>query len=275
MRVKSENRLGALFIALVCLYAIIGVWQNAGAVAKSQKFPCKVSGVAQLDPVVVPDGSPSSHLHMFTGNRGVPLGVHTYDEAIAQTTTCTFDGDTAAYWVPVMYDDAGNIVPIKFVVYYDRMTSQKIVAFPPDFGMVWGSVRGVFSPKQRSFYGWNCDNREPLQPNFSSVDCRGMSSSNVVTFRAFSPYCWDGVTPGRNIGDHVFYPENYPTNQLCPAGSVVLPRLRVNANYQIQYNPSGYLSSDAPGQHGDTGHTDFWNTWQQAKLEALVATLNG
>lgn len=256
---------------------------SAGAVAKSVKFPCKVSGVAQLDPVVVPDGSPSSHLHIFTGNLGVPQGVHTYDEAIKQGTNCKFldaNGnavDTAAYWVPVLFDANGNRVGLKFVVYYDRMTSQKITAFPPDFGMVWGSVRGMFNSKQRSFYGWNCDNNEPLQRNFTNVDCRSYSSSsNVVTFRAFSPYCWDGVVPAdRNYGDHVFYPNNYPTNQLCPAGATVLPRLRVNANFQTKYIPDGYLSSDGPGQHGDTAHTDFWNTWQQSGLEALVAKLNG
>jgi hypothetical protein len=213
---------------------------------------------------------------MFTGNLGVPKGVHTYDEAITQGTTCTFTGDTAAYWVPVMYSPSGQVITAKFVVYYDRMTSQKITAFPPDLGMVWGYMRGLFSAKQRSFYGWNCDNTEPLQRNFEAVDCRGMSSSNVVTFRGFSPYCWDGITPStRNYGEHIFYPSNYPTNQLCPSGATVLPRLRVNANYQTQYCPDCYLSSDLAGQHGDTAHTDFWNTWQQASLQGLVDQLNG
>lgn len=263
-----------VFAALLSAFSAILV-PPAQAVAKSVKFPCKVSGVAQLDPIVVPDGGPSAHLHAFTGNLGVPKGVNDYDVAITQGTTCTFAGDTAAYWVPVLFDAAGKQVPIKFVVYYDRMTSQKIVPFPPDFGMIWGSVRGQFSSKPRSFYGWNCDNSEPLQPSFANVDCRGMASNNVVTFRAFSPYCWDGVVPpDRDYRDHVFYPPNYPSNQQCPAGAKVLPRLRVNANYQTQYTPDGRLSSDGPGQHGETAHTDFWNTWQQSALEGLVNQLN-
>jgi hypothetical protein len=150
----------------------------------------------------------------------------------------------------------------------------KITAFPPDFGMVWGSVRGVFNPKQRSYYGWNCANTEPLQPTFANVDCRGMSSQYVVTFRGFSPFCWDGVDPGvRNYGTHVFYPANYPTNVLCPAGSVVLPRLRVNFNFQTQYIPDGVFSSDAAAgvTAGASAHTDFWNTWQQPQLIKLIA----
>lgn len=269
-------RRGALVLGLALALVALAA-APAGAVARSVKFPCKTAGIATLDPIVVPDGGPSSHEHLFTGNLGVPRGVHTYAEAIQQDTTCTHAGDTAAYWVPTLRDGSGKLVPAKFVVYYDRMTSQRIVAFPRDFGMIWGSIRGLFSSKQRSFYGWNCDNREPLQRDFSSVDCRSYdSSSNVVTFRAFSPYCWDGIVPAeRNYGDHVFYPEGYPSVQTCPAGATVLPRLRVNVNFQTKYIPDGSLSSDGSGQHGETAHTDFWNTWQQADLEALVAQLNG
>lgn len=249
---------------------------QAGSPAKSIKFPCKTTGTATLDPIVVPDGGPSAHEHLFAGNKGVPLGVHDYDQAISQATTCTFTGDTAAYWTPTLRTAAGALVPAKVVVYYDRM-AQPITAFPPDFGMVWGFTRGQFSSKPRSFYGWNCDNNEPLQPNFANVDCRGMPSNNVVTFRGFAPYCWDGVNPGvRNYGDHVFYPTNYPTNQNCPAGATVLPRIRVNFNFQTQYCPDCVLSSDM--QYGTTqgasAHTDFWNTWQQSALEGLVAQLN-
>jgi hypothetical protein len=241
------------------------------------KFPCKTAGVASLDPVVVPDGGPSAHEHQFFGNKGVPMGVHDYDVAIQQATTCTFAGDTAAYWYPTLRTSTGILVPAKNVAYYDRMTSQRVTAFPPDFGMVWGSNRGLFSSKQRSFYGWNCDNREPLKPDFSMVDCRGMASNNVLTFRAFSPYCWDGVTPAtRDYGAHVTYPPNYPTNETCPMGSVVLPRIRVNANFQTQYCPDCVLSSDehAGVTHGASAHTDFWNVWQQSALEGLVNQLN-
>jgi len=267
------RKLIVTLLALICLLPIQSA--QAGSPAKSVKFPCKTTGVAQLDPIVVPDGGPSAHEHLFAGNKGVPLGVHDYNTAIAQATTCTFAGDTAAYWVPTLRRPDGTLVPAKVVVYYDRM-AQPITAFPPDFGMVWGSVRGVFNPKPRSYYGWNCDNTQPLQPTFAGLHCAG--GNEVVTFRGFSPFCWDGVNPGvRNYGDHVFYPTNYPTNVMCPSGSIALPRLRVNFNFQTT-NADGYtFSSDAAAgvTNGASAHTDFWQTWDQSALEGLVNQLNG
>ena len=263
-----------VFLALALLGSLI-VTTPARAVtaAASVKFPCKVIGTAKLDPIVVPNGGMSAHEHLFTGNLGVPMGVHDYNVAITQATSCKFAGDTAAYWVPTLRRPDGSLVPAKVTVYYDRMTSQRITAFPKDFGMVWGSVWGVFNSKQRSYYGWNCDNTEPLQPNFSNVNCPG----GAVTFRAFSPFCWDGVTPaGRDYGNHVFYPNNYPTNAMCPAGSTVLPRLRVNFNFQTASAKGYTFSSDmmAGVKDGASAHTDFWNTWNQSALEGLVAQLN-
>jgi len=261
---------------IVCLVFLVLAVPDAGAAtpAKSVKFPCKTTGTAQLDPIVVPDGGVSAHEHLFAGNKGVPLGVHDYATAIAQATTCQFAGDTAAYWVPTLRRPDGTLVPAKVTVYYDRM-AQPITAFPPDFGMVWGSVRGVFSPQPRSYYGWNCDNNEPLRPSFAGLTCPG--GSQVVTFRGFSPFCWDGVNPGvRNYADHVSYPPNYPTNVICPTGSIALPRLRVNFNFQVT-NADGYtFSSDAAAgvTDGASAHTDFWQTWDQPSLEALVAQLN-
>jgi len=277
---KVQVRIGTLLIYL-SLSVFAGITPaNAQGVAESQKFPCKTSGTAQLDPVVVPDGGVSAHLHVFTGNTGVPTGTHTYDEAVTKSTTCSFtiNGvkvDTAAYWAPVMYDASGHIIPIKWTIYYDRM-DESVSAFPPDLGQVWGANLGLFSSKTRTYYGWNCDNSQPLQPSFANVDCRSFSgSNNVLTLRTFSPYCWDNVVPPtRNYTGHITYPVNWPSNEKCPSGYTTLPRIRVNVNYQTKYNPSGYLSSDAPGQHGESAHVDFWNTWQQPALEELVRQLN-
>ena len=123
-------------VLLAALLTVSTLAQPASAVAKSIKFPCKTARITQLDPILVPDGGPSAHEHIFTGNLGVPQGVHDYDIAVTQGTNCNFAGDTAAYWVPTLRTASGSLVPLKFVVYYDRMTSQRITAFPPDFGMI-------------------------------------------------------------------------------------------------------------------------------------------
>lgn len=264
---------------LVLLTGLVLVPNATGAgVVRSQKFPCKVTGVAQVDPIVVPDGGPSMHEHLFLGNTGVPNGVHTYEEAIAQTGTCNFPGDTAAYWTPTVRTAAGALVPAKGTVYYDKMSAQPITAFPPNLGVIAGYTRGAFDPKTRSYYGWNCDNNEPLQPSFATVDCRGYaSSSQVLTLRTFFPYCWDGIDPGtRDFGAHVTYPVGYPKVVTCGAGMIVFPRIRVNFNFQTKYCPDCVLSSDM--QYGTTAgasaHVDFWQVWQQPALEGLVAQLN-
>jgi hypothetical protein len=216
---------------------------------------------------------------MFTGNLGVPNGVHTYNEAITKGTTCQFTGDTGSYWEPTVRV-MGTIMPVKHVIYYDKMVaSQPVTPFPPDLGIIAGFGHAPFNPKQRSVFGWNCDNNELLQPTFEHVDCSGYSSSsNVVTLRIFFPYCWDGVDPGiRDFSEHVFYPTNYPTNQLCPAGAKVFPRIRVNFNFQVKKMPAGAVySSDTQfgTSFGGSAHADFWNTWQQSALEGLVAQLN-
>lgn len=261
----------ALALALALL--VLGTQPaSAASPAASIKFSCKTAGVAQLDPIVNPDGSASAHEHTFLGNTGLALGVHDYPTAITQTTTCQFTGDTAGYWRPTLFDPNGNRVAAKNVVYYDRMQAP-ITAFPPDLGQVFGSNLGLFSSKPRSYWGWNCDNTEPLQRSFQDLSCPG--GSQVVTFRAFSPYCLDNVTPPtRNFTGHIIYPVNYPTNQLCPSGYTTLPRLRVNINFQVTSCHDCYLSSDALGQHGESAHTDFWNVWQQPALEGLVAQLN-
>ncbi len=248
---------------------------NAGSPASSIKFPCKQAGVATLDPIVVPDGGPSAHEHVFTGNLGVPKGVHDYDTAIQQGTTCTKEGDTAAYWTPTARKADGSLIPAKMIVYYDCMVKPCQV-FPKDFGMVTKMLTQQFSSKQRSYGGWNCDNADPLQPTWEGLQCPG--GSQVVTLRIFFPYCWDGVTPEtRNYSAHMFYPTGYPTVQKCDAGQIELPRIRLNSNFQVTSMPPGTVfSSDAMNgtSGGRSAHADFWNTWQQPALEALVAQLN-
>jgi hypothetical protein len=278
-----KKSLLAASAALLLLLSFAPPAQAAGETA-SQKFSCKVRGTATFDPVVVPDGGPSAHEHLFAGNPFPLKGVHTYDEmvtAVAPEQGCNFPGDTAAYWVPTLRLRDGSLVRATVIIYYDQIANQTLTAFPPDLGMVWGANRGLFSSKSRTYYGWNCSNRQPLQPTYEHVDCSGFSApENQVTLRTFAPYCWDGTTPPagtRDYGSRITYPVNYPTNLICPAGSKVLPRIRLNYNFRLLKVPAGAVfSSDA--MHGEafgaSAHADFWNTWDQAALEGLVRQLN-
>lgn len=253
------------------LLAILALASPAEAISKTVKFPCGFShGPLAADPLVSP-GVPSAHLHEFFGNETTDID-STFENMVGQPTTCNFTGDTAAYWVPTLFDGNGNrIKPLRAVIYYDRMTSQSVRVFPDGLGSIIGYGRTPFSSKQRSYYGWVCDNRDPLQPSLANLDCRGYTAANqFVSARFFFPFCLqsDGT---------LVYPPNYPTGNTCASGTQAVPRLREVFKWDVSYCPDCYLSSDegAGVAHGTSLHADFWSTWVPSGIQALVNQLNG
>ena len=79
------------------------------------------------------------------------------------------------------------------------------------------------------------------------------------------PSCWNGVgltrrtSPIRWIGN-------------VPVGSLMPPRLsqRVHLGIMNPLNPDGTVALTLSSGPYYTLHSDFWNTWQQARLDQLV-----
>ena len=101
-------------------------------------------------------------------------------------------------------------------------------------------------------------------------DCRPWAQYGFVDGIVASidfPSCWDGIG---------LRPEDvtYPEGGACPPGfGNVIPRLSERVHYGVM-NPLGIdgtlafqLSSGPPYSM----HADFWNTWQQERLDQLVA----
>ena len=63
---------------------------------------CTFSHQAPDDPIVFPGKAGASHQHTFVGNRTTDAS-STYDSLRAGGTSCTRRADTAAYWVPALY----------------------------------------------------------------------------------------------------------------------------------------------------------------------------
>jgi len=80
---------------------------------------CAPSHVATDDPIVHPGEAGASHQHEFFGNR-TTNAASTYASLRAGGTTCRIAADTAAYWVPTLYDDGQRIAPLKVNAYYLR-----------------------------------------------------------------------------------------------------------------------------------------------------------
>jgi hypothetical protein len=192
---------------------------------------CFSSHVATVDPIVSP-GGPSAHEHEFFGNRSTNA-FSTYETMVAAGTNCSTPDDTAAYWTPTVYKGDRIIRAKSLLIYYrgDKDGDEVTRAFPPDLRIV--------------------------SDNFHF----GATSSDKL--RVMFPGCWDGVN--LDSPDHRSHMAFGGAD--CPASHPVrVPAITEVFRYG-ELTAGGRLSS------GDfsTGHADFWNTWQQAELAALVA----
>lgn len=242
-------------------------------------FTCKFSHSAQDDPIVNP-GADAAHNHEFFGNTSTNRN-STYETMTAAEGLCNQGGDTAAYWLPsLVRGDGTRIPPIRIRVYYSNepVSAGPVIHFPPDFRVIAGYPH-AFSPDPNSFFGWSCANENNLIQNVQELDCAGRGH---ISARAFFPSCWDGVLiDSVDHRSHVVYPQLNGVDRsrrgTCPPSHPIhVPRIRVIAHWADDTCRDCYLASDMPGDiPGSTFHVDFWNTWQQAALEAFTEGLNG
>jgi len=254
-------------------------------------FTCKWSHTALDDPIVAP-GADAAHQHEFFGNTSTNR-FSTYESMTAAEGLCNKGGDTAAYWLPSLFDANGNrIQPIRIRVYYsdEPVSAGPVTVFPPDFRVIAGYPH-AHDPHPNSFYGWSCDNEVSLLPSLANLDCStrngGATSGGYISARVFFPSCWDGVnTDSLDHRSHVVYPVLNGVEKsrqgACPSTHPIhVPRIRVIVHFPVASCKTCHLSSDmgmGPGgtdlPGGTNFHVDFWNTWQQPALEDFIAELN-
>lgn len=220
---------------------------------------CKFSHRKQVDPIVKPGpaGTLSAHMHDFFGNRSTD-SFSTYSSMNAASTTCALSGDKSGYWAPSLVAPDGSFVkPNRVLVYYrnNPVKYSTTSAFPKDFRMVEGGV-GTGPP----LVGWTCSS----QPSVMTAAPPKCSSSDNMMASVRFPSCWNGTTTDSPTHrTHVAY----AVNNSCPAGyPVKVPEIFIHVGYPAGVSGPGYKLSDGTV----TPHMDFWNTWDQAKLEQLV-----
>jgi len=221
---------------------------------------CELSHLAFDDPLVLPGNPGKSHLHMFFGNRAVDSDPTYNDRVLSADTTCDQRRDTASYWAPALLDQAGKVVePLGLTAYYrpgDGVDPAAVVAYPEGMMIIGGDQ----AAKQQSIdvVAWSCGTgalREVAPPQ-----CPDNSTLRaIINF----PDCWDGERlTAFGSSAHVRYsdggcPESHP---------VAMPKLMIGIDYP-PIDPVG-LSLASGGI--ETLHADFWNVWDQAKLEREV-----
>jgi hypothetical protein len=225
-----------------------------------------------------PRGRSQTHEHQFFGSVAVRFGV-TESAARAAATTCNDTRDTAAYWVPTLYDSAGRLhTPHRLRVYYYRHADDPsaLRAFPPGLQMTAGDPFAT-APQPLGVVDWLCRKKRDQSAGYP------LHASNPPTCRPDEylsvsirfPDCWNGrdLTSYDNRR-HVAYSD---ADGRCPAGfPVKAPKMRYSITYDADggfgggpFTPGGLRGQrDTPGVHGMHGH--FWNTWNQERLERRV-----
>jgi len=222
---------------------------------------CEWSHSSFDDPILHPGHAGASHRHDFFGNTTADAD-STYDELVAGETTCRQRLDTATYWAPSLLDADGNpVMPLSSTAYYRAgadVEPATVVAYPAGLMMVAGNATAE-STQPTSVVAWSCggagrrDEKPPACP-------RDLGPRLLVTF----PDCWDGTH--LDSDDHRTH-VTYSHEGRCPnTHPTPIPQLQFTIDYP-PIDPAGLSLAS-----GDirTAHADFWNTWDQAKLETEV-----
>lgn len=220
---------------------------------------CALSHTASDDPIVHAGHAGVSHLHDFFGNEATGAA-STYDELLAATTTCQQRADTAAYWVPALLDGDGEpIEPVRSVAYYRAgrgVDPATVQPYPPDLKIVAGDAAAT-GPQPTSVVAWTCNaggTRHAAPP-----DCGPDAGLRLlVTF----PDCWDGErADSDDHRSHMAYSHGGECGDEHP---VPVPQLQFAVDYPIIDDEAALRLASGPVH---TAHADFWNAWDQDKLE--------
>jgi hypothetical protein len=260
---KRRPRLVALVVVALGVAVVVAAQSIAGLTAypppstESTKgvfiVRCLFSHQKQVDPIVAP-GRVSAHLHDFFGNRSTD-STSTYDSMVASGTTCGLRADTGAYWIQSLYTPSGALVkPVAAFAYYRNKPVKygTTMPFPKDFRLIAGGVGS-------SNAGWSCE-QDAASMTATPPDC---GSKKLVAHVRF-PNCWNGALDSPDHRSHVVYPAGTGSTACPSTHPIKLPEIFLHVRY-----PSG-VKAGSMSDGTLAPHADFWNTWQQTKLEQVV-----
>jgi Domain of unknown function (DUF1996) len=222
---------------------------------------CRLSHRAPDDPIVLPGKPAASHDHTFVGNRTTDA-FSTFGSLRSGSTSCRRPADTAAYWVPTLYQGTQAVVPQGATIYYRRGTLTEVQPFPNGFRMIAGDATAT-APQGRRVTFWSCGALSGVPPSNTVPICPDTRGSSLRLHVRF-PSCWDGKR--LDSPDHKSHMA-YATGRRCPATHPV----SVPALAQIYRYPTlgGEGFSLASGNEF-SAHADFFNAWRPGALRRLV-----
>jgi hypothetical protein len=235
----------------------------AGAQGADPQFvvECAYSHAAADDPIVHPGMPDASHLHVFFGNVTTDANSN-LASLNAGDTTCDQRLDRAAYWAPALLDGGRLVPPVKSTAYYRAgvgIDPTIVQPYPAGLAVVAGNAAAT-AAQPISVVAWSCgagSERVAMPP--SCPDNRFLRL--IVTF----PDCWDGVNlDSANHVDHVAYSSG---GRCAASHPVPIPQLQ----FAVEYDHAGPVDGLELASGGLlTGHADFLNAWDPAKLATEV-----
>jgi Domain of unknown function (DUF1996) len=223
---------------------------------------CRFSHTAADDPIVFPGQAGASHNHTFVGNRTTNAS-STYASLRAGATSCLRRADTAAYWVPTLYQGTTAVLPLGATIYYRRGTLSQVRTFPPNLRMIAGDAIAT-SPQDRRVTFWNCGVNGGVEPSSTVPACPDARGSFVRLHIRF-PNCWNGRT--LDSADHKSHMAYAVRRGSCPSTHPIsVPAIELIYRYPTRGGEGFSLASG--GQL--SAHGDFVNAWKPPELEKLV-----
>ncbi len=265
----GARRAGSIAV-LALLFALVPSMAGADDSAGQFWVRCPFSHAAMDDPIVFPGQPDASHMHDFFGNK-TTSAASTEGSMLAGSTTCRIPSDTAGYWSPTAYLDGVPIKPPVMRVYYLGMRDFTVGSIPAGLKMIGGN-KSATSPEDNPHVFWYCGETVSVKtPKMDApYDCTPWSQYKFVDGLigvVDMPNCWNGA--GLEPIDVI-----YQIAGECPPGfDHVLPRVSERIHFGIMnpMNPDGTVGLTLSSGPYLTLHADFWNTWQQARLDQLVA----
>jgi Domain of unknown function (DUF1996) len=259
-------------LVLVPVVALLGLFVPPAQAAQSGQFVlrCAYSHSLPDDPIVFPGQPGASHLHDFYGNTGVNAS-STFASMLAGETNCRVPSDTAGYWAPAGFQNGVRVKPGVMRIYYLAGATGTPGTIPAGLQMIGGNKEAQ-SPSENPHVSWSCGQTTSVSTPHQDTpyDCRPWSQYAFVDGIIASidfPSCWNGT--GLRPEDVV-----YPEGGTCPPGfGNVIPKLSERVHYGVMnpLGPDGTLAFQLSSGPPYSMHADFWNTWEQERLDQLVA----
>jgi hypothetical protein len=222
---------------------------------------CRFSHQGPDDPIVFPGKPGASHLHTFVGNRTTDA-FSTFGSLRSGGTTCMRPADTAAYWIPALYEGSRLVLPQGATIYYRRATLASVNPFPNGFRMIAGDAAAT-APQGMRVTFWSCGITSGVGRSSTVPTCPAQRGSFLRLHVRF-PSCWDGSQ--LDSADHKSHLA-YAVRGRCPSTHpVAVPEITQIYRYPTRGGEGFTLASG--GQY--SAHADFVNAWNQGALRRLV-----